>query len=64
MPGRFDQSLGPANTLTRERSSETGAFLDSMKHIFRSQELPKYFSDEADPFFQNVQHFMQISKMK
>ena len=37
MPSRFEQCLGPVNTLTLGGCSETRAFWHSRKHILPSQ---------------------------
>ena len=54
----FQQSLAPVNTFTVEECSKKGAYVHWSNHISRGQELPKYLSYEADPFFQSWKKFL------
>ena len=54
----FQQSLGPANTLTLEVYSKRGRFGHWSNHIFRGQGLPKCLSYEADVFMENAENLV------
>ena len=62
--GGFQQCVGRFRMLLLELSYETPLFRHLSNHVNRSLWFPKYSSDEAHLFFQNVQNLIKISKMQ
>ena len=58
MPRRIEQFLGHVKRLTHKGCSETRAFRNSSKHIFRVNKLRKYLNYQAGDFVPNVEHFI------
>ena len=61
---RFEQCLGPYTMLLVEGSSERGLFTHISNIVFRSPLVQKYISYECHFFFENVQNWIWVSKMR
>ena len=61
---RFQQSLGPFAMFVVEDTSKMGFYMHSFNDVFRTRKFCKYIGYEDHLFVQNVQNFMQISKMQ
>ena len=61
---RFQHYFGPFTMLLVEGSSQMGLFRPLSKHVFRSLQVQKYNSYEAHLLFENLQNWIQISKIQ